>query len=94
MQDHSECPGVGDLLQMARKRAGLSQRTLSVAVGYSTAYVSKLEAGRLEPSFQAVSLLAVVLSLTPLELWVLARVSAQESLTRGARSEEIEEKAS
>lgn len=78
MHDHSQSSGTGSLLRAARNRAGLSQRALSLVVGRSPAYVSKVEAGDIEPSFQSVSLLAVVLQLSPLELWVLARVAAHE----------------
>lgn len=80
MQD-TATPGTGDFLRLARTRAGLSQRTLSLAVGRSPAYVSKVEAGLIEPSFQSVSLLVAALRLTPLELWVLAMVSARDGQT-------------
>lgn len=81
MNDHSQRAGLATLLRQARLRAGLSQRALSLAVGRSTAYISKVEAGDMDPSFQAVSLLAVVLNLSPLELWVLARVAVADGRT-------------
>jgi transcriptional regulator with XRE-family HTH domain len=68
-------PHVGALMRVARQRKGMSQRELSLMVGRSPAYVNKLEAGVIEPSFQAVSEVAVALALTPLETWVLCRIA-------------------
>ena len=36
----------GDLLKFLRRRAGLTQRELSIAVGYSHAQISRLELGQ------------------------------------------------
>jgi transcriptional regulator with XRE-family HTH domain len=68
-------PHVGALMRVARQRKGLSQRELSTLVHRSPAYVNKLEAGAIEPSFVGVSEIAVALGLTPLETWVLCRIA-------------------
>jgi transcriptional regulator with XRE-family HTH domain len=75
VQEASPAPHVGALMRVARQRQGMSQRELSLRVGRSPAYVNKLEAGTIEPSFQAVSEVAVALRLTPLETWVLCRIA-------------------
>lgn len=75
-------PCVGALIRSARLRRGMSQRELSLMVGRSPAYVSKLESDAIEPSFLAVSEVAVVLALSPLETWVLCRVALIHSHTR------------
>jgi transcriptional regulator with XRE-family HTH domain len=62
-------------MRLARERKGISQRELSLLCGRSPAYVSKLEANAIEPSFLAVSEVAVALGLTPLETWVLCRIA-------------------
>jgi transcriptional regulator with XRE-family HTH domain len=62
-------------MRIARQRKGMSQRELSLTVRRSPAYVSKLEAGAIEPSFLAVSQMAVALDLNPLETWILCRVA-------------------
>jgi transcriptional regulator with XRE-family HTH domain len=62
-------------MRVARRRRGWSQRELSMKVGRSPAYVNKLEADAIEPSFVAVSEMAVALGLTPLETWVLCRIA-------------------
>lgn len=62
-------------MRVARQRKNISQRELSLRVRRSPAYVNKLEAGTIEPSFQAVSEVAVALGLNPLETWVLCRIA-------------------
>jgi transcriptional regulator with XRE-family HTH domain len=39
----------GELLRYLRRRAGLTQRELSIAVGYSDAHLSRLEKGERVP---------------------------------------------
>ena len=74
-QASSARPHVGALMRVARQRKGLSQRELSLRINRSPAYVNKLEAGAIEPSFVGVSEVAVALDLNPLETWVLCRVA-------------------
>lgn len=78
----AEQPGVGEFLRVARTRRGLSQRVLCQRIGRSMSYVSKLEGDQIDPSFEAVAEVAVVLGLTSVELWMLCRVSAVHRLTR------------
>jgi transcriptional regulator with XRE-family HTH domain len=73
-------PGVGAFVRLARTRTGKSQRKLSEAIGRSPAYVQKLESGEIEPSFAAMADISTALNLTPLEAWVLLRVSRHTRL--------------
>lgn len=73
-------------MRVARQRKGMSQRELSLAVSRSPAYVNKLEAGTIEPSFRAVSEVAVALGLNPLETWVLCRVALLDRHTPAVSS--------
>lgn len=62
---------VSSLIQHKRLQKGLSARALSQRAGQSDSYVSKLEAGSVEPSLKTFSRLAVALQLTPLEVWAI-----------------------
>ena len=75
-------PGVGAFVARARQKVGVSQRELSARIRRSPAYVSKLEADAITPSFDALSEVAVALDLTPLEVWFLCRIAL---LRRGNR---------
>src|SRR4030066_99305 len=44
----------GDLLKFLRRRAGLTQRDLSIAVGYSHAQISRLELGQRTPDLATI----------------------------------------
>ncbi len=45
----------GDLLKYLRRRAGLTQRELSIAVGYSHAQISRLELNQRLPDLATIS---------------------------------------
>jgi WD40 repeat protein/DNA-binding XRE family transcriptional regulator len=47
--------GFGDLLKFLRRRAGLTQRELSIAVGYSHAQISRLELGQRNPDLATIA---------------------------------------
>lgn len=70
---------LGDFIRRARVARGLSQRRLSLNAGLSPSYVGKIEAGENDPSFRAVSKLAVELGLNAREVFLLVKLEA----TRG-----------
>ena len=74
-------PGVGSFIALVRARRGMSQRALSRLVGRSPAYLSKLEAGHLDPALSAFGAIAVGLDLNPMEVWVLVRWAAHNCPT-------------
>ena len=45
----------GDLLKYLRRRAGLTQRELSIAVGYSDAQISRLESNERLPDLPTIT---------------------------------------
>lgn len=59
---------VGEIISMVRARKGWSARELSRRAGLSPSYVTKVEAGEIEPSFKAFSALAVALNMTSSEI--------------------------
>lgn len=66
--------GVGEMVHLARLRAGLSTRELSQHAGMSPSYVSKLESGAMEPSLKAFARIALITKMTQWEilycLWI------------------------
>lgn len=68
-------PGVGAFITLARQRKRISQRELSLRIGRSPAYVSKIESDTIEPSFQALAQVVVALEMTSLEIWTLCRIA-------------------
>lgn len=58
----------GEIISMVRARKGWSARELSKRAGLSPSYVTKLEAGEIEPSLKAFSSLAVALNMTTTEI--------------------------
>lgn len=60
---------VGEAMRIARVRAGLSARELSARAGLSPSYVTKLEAGELEPSLHAFAKIAKAARLTQAEIY-------------------------
>lgn len=64
---------VAQAVHHLRHRKGLSARQLSHEAGLSPSYVSKLESGEIDPSFEAFSALAVVLEMSAHEILVLVR---------------------
>src|SRR3989304_5413150 len=48
-------PTFGDLLKFLRRRAGLTQRELSIAVGYSDAQISRLEQNQRLPDLATIT---------------------------------------
>lgn len=71
------CPGT--FVSMLRRRRGMSQRALSRLVGRSPAYLSKLEAGDLDPSLSAFAAISVALGMNALEVWTIIRVAGMVS---------------
>lgn len=59
--------GFGEKLKSLRRKAGLSQEKLARAADISTSAVTKLEAGKVEPTWRTVQALARVLGVTVLE---------------------------
>jgi transcriptional regulator with XRE-family HTH domain len=73
----------GTLVSLLRRRRGWSQRQLSHAVGRSPAYLSKVEAGEIDPSLAAFAAIAVALGMNPFEVWTLLRVAnKKEEVTK------------
>ncbi|MGW4647236.1 helix-turn-helix domain-containing protein, partial [Kitasatospora sp. NPDC004289] len=67
MTDQDEPTAIGQRLQQLRRERGLTQRALA-GEGYTAAYVSTLEAGRVRPSEAALRYLAERLGVTQDEL--------------------------
>ncbi|MER5863680.1 helix-turn-helix transcriptional regulator [Kitasatospora sp. NPDC002040] len=67
MTVQTEPSAIGQRLQQLRRERGLTQRALAGS-GYTAAYVSTLEAGRVRPSEAALRYLAERLGITPDEL--------------------------
>lgn len=53
---------------LRERRTDLSARGLSAACGLSPSYVSKLEAGEIDPSFRAFAKLSLALGMTTAEI--------------------------
>lgn len=70
---------VGDAIRLLRKRQGMSARALSSLSGLSPSYVSKVEAGEMEPSFRAFASMACVLRMTPREIYLVIAQEAKAS---------------
>lgn len=70
---------VSNAIRVKRERSGLSARELGKRAGLSAAYVSALESGNLNPSFQAFARLAIVLRFTPAEIFFLVQTTAQDA---------------
>lgn len=72
MRTSSEArPCVGAAIRLLRERNGLSARALSAKAGLSSAYVTKVEAGTVEPSLRAFARLALALGMTEGEVWTV-----------------------
>jgi transcriptional regulator with XRE-family HTH domain len=69
-------PSTGELIRAARLRKGLSARRLAALAGVSSAYVSRLEAGNLDPSLRSFARLAAALGLSPGEVWAVVLLEA------------------
>src|SRR5438132_5858590 len=73
----------GELLKFLRRRAGLSQRELSIAVGYSESQISRLEQNQRAPDEAAVAARFVsALDLETERAWV-ARLLALAAAAKG-----------
>jgi transcriptional regulator with XRE-family HTH domain len=70
----SEELNVANAIKFLRTKRELSARGLSQAAGLSPSYVSKVEAGELEPSFKAFCRIAEVLKMTDAEVVFLVRL--------------------
>ena len=65
---------VANAIRFLRTKRKMSARSLSQAAGLSPSYISKVEAGELEPSFKAFSRIADVLKMTDAEIVFLVRL--------------------
>jgi transcriptional regulator with XRE-family HTH domain len=62
----------GELIRFRREQVGLSRRALSLEAGLSESYVSKIEAGRLQPTLESFARIARVLRFTDLQIaWIV-----------------------
>lgn len=61
-----------------REKKGISARELSVRSGMSTSYVSKLEAGKIDPTTKAFAHIAQVLRLSAMEVGVAVYAAIAE----------------
>lgn len=64
-------PCVGAAIRHLRERQGISARALSAKAGLSSAYVTKVESGTVEPSLRAFARLAMALGMTAGEVWTV-----------------------
>lgn len=63
---------LGEALQHARERSGISASALSKLSGRSSSYVTKIENGTINPSTEAFATLAVLLNMTDEEIvWTI-----------------------
>jgi transcriptional regulator with XRE-family HTH domain len=62
-----------NLIGYRRELKGWSGRHLSHVIGYSDSYINKVEAGIVEPSFDAFSRIAVALDFTDQEILFITR---------------------
>src|SRR5262249_28500545 len=69
-------PSFAQMAQEARKRAGMSLKQLSVAIGHDASFLSRLENGSRTPELPFVIRLATILALDPTTL-LLAGVRDQ-----------------
>jgi predicted transcriptional regulator len=67
---------VADLVRVCRTRAGLSARQLSSLADLSPSYVTKLEAGELEPSLRSFARIVLALHMTSSEVMFCVTQSA------------------
>lgn len=70
---------LGRVLRTVRERHDLSARELSAQAGLSASYVTKLEAGELDPSLKTFGKIAGVLKLTPMEVYFCVVLSAMQA---------------
>ena len=69
---------LADLVRHRRTQLGVSARALSLTAGQSASYVSKLESGRIEPSFTAFARLVTTLGVSPAEVALVVALEAQK----------------
>lgn len=60
---------LADAVRYLRMQRGLSTRALSNEAGLSPSYISKLEAGEVEPSVRVFGRIALVLGMSPQEVF-------------------------
>lgn len=68
---------VAELIRVCRLRAGLSARQLSALADLSPSYITKLEAGELEPSLRSFARIVRALRLTPFEVMFCVSLAAE-----------------
>jgi len=69
---------IGDLLKQKRESLGISARGLSVQVGMSPSYVSKVEAGELDPTLHCFARMASALKMNHYEIAACLAVALQD----------------
>lgn len=69
---------LADLVKLRRTQLGISARALSLSARQSASYVSKLESGRIEPSFTAFARLVTALGLSPGEVALVVALEAKK----------------
>lgn len=71
--------GFPEAVKFLRLQKKISARKLSEMAGLSPSYVGKLEKRELQASLQAFARLAIVLEMTPSEIWFCVKAEANES---------------
>jgi transcriptional regulator with XRE-family HTH domain len=66
-------------IRVLRAEQGISARKLAALAGLSPSYVSKVEAGQIEPSFRGFSAIATVLRMSQAEIMFLVQTTAERN---------------
>lgn len=69
---------LADLIRHRRMQRGLSARALSLDTKHGASYVSKLEAGAIEPSFSSFARLVTRLEFSPAEVALVVALEARD----------------
>jgi transcriptional regulator with XRE-family HTH domain len=78
MPSRSRVSDVGQRLAAARRRRGLSQGTVCRLAGMPISYLSRIETGKVQPTFRTVLRVAAALKAAPEELLGRARAAGRE----------------
>ena len=65
---NAENLGIGGMILMARKKAGLTQQQVADAISVTRAYIASVETGRSSIALESVRPLATALALNPADL--------------------------
>lgn len=66
---------LGELIKKKRLERGISARELSLGIGKSASYVSKVENGTIDPTLQSFALIAGGLEMNQWEIWACVGVA-------------------